>query len=725
MADNTTLQPQHLDFANVGSNSTHTSFRSGLQNNNKGFWSFHNIGSNSTHASFNLSGYQYILATNTVCSISEPAHLTDSVTVVNRQTITEGFVLPVEGVTTNHPQVDDRSHLTDSVTVINRQTLTEGLLISEGVSAQSFTSTLDKSKLTDFVTITNHQTISENRVLKESISVQWRIQPRFTVRINGKSYYHKQFTAKVGKKIHLKSNYTVVIHGKQNLLAGVTATGTGPLGDANPIGPNVSVLGTSLIGSNPPPTAATDVFIELANTATTNVNWFDMWSFGSTLNFAGGTWHVETKRPVSMGNRGDIVSVWGLKAVITDVGRETSNNMKASLFSGTFGSPRMNKQFRFITGASALSRTLQQAVINNKSTNQVLTAKTIAFMVANLVGIKLTWLAQDYPVDNFALEQNMTGSSALNSLAQRAGATLRSFGNDNYYVAYPNQTIGSFIVPDQHLLNGNGLVDGGHEDLETGIGGAVNLNSYGTPSISLQAYPLDWYADSTAQNGQSQLPPGQPNSGYPSPLYPVGMLGKKLTSDDPPSVYQLPPDYNEIMLQILIGNGYSLSTARYITKDSTVFDTFVDPGILNGGPPVLDKNGAVITDYIYQVYEGGAYVPKFKVDHKVFPSHPAIDAGNFTMNIVCTRRSLLGTDNNNKNALLPPSFVQVYKGTINCVFFGVMPLPGMFCSATADDQTVSGLLEQVSYTSPGNLQLDVSQWVRIDWLNVGLNYKLG
>ena len=721
------IHPQHLNYTNESSNSTYTTLRSPYQLSNKGHTAYANETSNSTYSTLSKSGYQYILATALVCSAVESQLIVDSATVINRQTVTETFYAIDIGDT--RPVRDrENSNFLDSATVINRQTVTELFLASDAATGKSFASGIDSAFIQEQVSTKTIQTLKEPVPIKEQVSTIIRQTAAYTTYIEGLLRRTIPYTTLMVAAQRASKIYTTHIAGAVNQLAGITATGSGPLGDANPIGPNVSVNGTILIGTVPPGAANTPVYIDLPATATyvtigNQLNWGELYSYAMSLDYSGGSFAIASVPFI--GAQGTAMKLFGLDAYITDSGKRYSNAMKGFTTSGIFGQPLLNKQFNLIRGASTALQNLNYSsglnyVNPNVPQTNVLSLRQVAFTIAHICGINLTWIPStpyDDRITDFSYEPTMNGFSTLNSIASRVGANLRWFGNNNYYIADPAFSVGLFSVPREQLISAGGIEEAAHYDLETGVGGAVPMNSFGTPVQSFFSFNRPSFPFALGQQGTYNLPTNSQNpqiaNSYATPLIPVASLTKQLTQNDPPMVHSLPQNYDEVMIQILVPASYDVGTTAYMTTDPTFYDVFVAPGP-NGSVGTLTAFGFHANQYIYTTYEGGAYVPKIKIDYRVFPNHPAITAGNFIMNIACTTKPIANSANN--ATVIPPTWVQTYRGNINCVFFGVLPLPGMWATATVDDLTVQGVIERVSFTPPGFLQLEVAQYARINWV---------
>lgn len=499
-----------------------------------------------------------------------------------------------------------------------------------------------------------------------------------------------------------------------NGLVGATATG-----GSNPFDPTVAINGTTIIGPTPAPYSSA-IYIYVPNTGiSTMPAWDDIMRFGLSLDYAGGNFSIATKDS-GIGTLGQNITLMGLNATITQGGsssadREYSSTHKGYVASGIFGTPKLNRQINLTLAGDIISApVILNPTLLFADQNQWLTAKSIATLIGNICGVNVHWMVRDVPVRDFSLEPGMNGLSVLSSMAQRVGATLRWFGNNNYYVAYPNFTIGAFHVANQALIAQSGISSNNILDLETGLSG-VGITGATMPSQGIYTVPTNQTISSNT-NGTTNVPTVQ--GGQAPTATRIANVTKLLTSNDPAIIFDLPLDYDKVYIQILIPAGKATSGANqlgiqnFVTTDPNQIFAFEDVGFAN--------------NYIFQTLVGNSYIPQVKVDSRLMPANESVRANNFTLSLYCTRKSLgdsfdaaqqAAADNSLETAYRNPTFVQTYRGTINCFFYGVLPLPGMYGSATVDDFTVSGTVENVTLSRPGDiLSIQVARYKQINYI---------
>lgn len=672
------IKPVHCSLQALGSNTTFTAPASagGL----RAFFNMNPLGATTTFTSPKISGYQYTFARPTVTQTSDDASGTiDLWKRTIQKTFHEGVgTLDLWSRSPNPPQEAD--------------------------------GTLDRFKR--IIIKTFHEGVGASDANTNNAQAQIS---NFTTKIVGKVVETDYFTTRIVGKALSSDRFTTYIAGQINSLVGVTATG-----GSNPFDPTVAISGTTIIGPTAPAVAQT-VYISLPNTGISTISdWGDIYRYGLSLDYGGGSFNVGSSTP--LGANGQQIQLFGLNAIITKGGGtqgfEYSSSIKGYNASGIFGSAKLNRQINLAVGGSLIASpiVLNPSLIQAPA-NTWLTAKGIASLIGTICGVSVHWTANDVSVKDFSLEPGMKGIDVLQSMAQRVGATLRWFGNNNYYVAYPNQTVGSFYVPNQALITQAGISMEPILDLDTGVSGGVNQGIYVVPQISTTSSTL---AGSTGV-------PNQQDSGANPTVTQVAKMSKLLTDDDPPMIFDLPYNYDQVYVQILIAPGQSTSGANglgiqnFVTTNPQQVFLLSDTGFAN--------------TLIFNTLVGNAYIPQVKIDSRIMPENDAVQAGNFTLTVFCTLKDLSGAyqaakddANNNGSAVQQrnPLFVKTHEGQINCFFYGVLPLPGMYGQATVDDKTVSGIIESVTFTpNPATLSLNIARYARLNFtqpiINIGNN----
>jgi hypothetical protein len=762
------INPVHVNFQNENSNSTHTGLTSPYQSSAKAYQSFIAEGSTSTHTSFKNTGFQYLLTFANIATgtVIENAGLNDYYSQTVSQTYYEN--VGTQDVYSELPAIaTEVGGFGDFFTQTVSQTYYENLGLVENYASASPDISFENSGVNSYYSQIIKLTYYENLGTEESFIEPLPILNRqCTVKIVGQILECPAYTTKVyGQTLLEGGKYTVDIGGQVATLVGVTAaSGTTINGvyQPNTFSPNVAVGGTTIIGV-PPATPSTAVYVDIPNSNVPNNNWGQMFNFSLSLDYLGGTWSVTSLNTV--GNDGDIIGVFGLSAIITAGGNGSenivSNSAKGYASRGIFASsPLLNKQLSFILGRGAnggtsIADVLYNTVLFNQlnanfsqygllfansqtalavdtsgkevvvplTSSRYFSVKETALALARRVGINLTWTTFDNALSQqFTIQPTMTLLSALQSLAGYVGGVLRWSGGLNYTVCSPNYSIGAFAIPSAKLITANGLFWEELEDLEYGIGGvetpipfSPNQGVYSIPTPVLNFANVIFVTNPSNSGNSGNAPSAGTSS---EPVTQVRSISKLLTTSDPPVVIDLPFDYDEVYARILItdpnnaGSASFNSLASYnysiVTTNSELWYNFAE------SVPLADT-------YITSVLRGNVYTPIITIDSRFFPANnPDVAAGNFSFDIAVTRKGLSGAA-----AVQVPSnvtqYVKTYQGTINCVFFGVMPVPGMLASATVDEVTVTGIIETVSFTPPGILTLQVARYAEINWVTPYLN----
>lgn len=550
----------------------------------------------------------------------------------------------------------------------------------------------------------------------------------------------------------------------------------------NPFEPTVAVNGTILIANpstNPglPALTNTSVYIQWLPAGITGSQWTDLYNFSFELGYNGGHFNIASKKPLKTvgfaisgidfaqtyhwqydqgayrrvtpidalanSNLGRIVEIFGFKGTILDFGPSISDSQASWTSAGFFGSPLLHINVNLLTYSSIMGYLIStNERLSNLGQNGIsdiggIDVQSAAKSIAEKANIQLQWYVQDAPLKNTFNLDGLTGISALSTLAGSVGATLRWNGNNRYYVAYPNQSIGLWEVPHAKLLTSAGINYQQHLDLETGATGQ-----------RLILFPRPVVIDP----GSRTIPTAaDQSSGLPT-LQQITKIKQKVTADDPQLIFDLPYNYDRVYIQVLVPQNGNTSGSFTTKKPEEWFE--FDNASLN---VALGST----TSYIFTTYIGNTYVPQVRIDHNLFPVdgvNPSIDDGHFTMSLACSTKSLSGlydkgkqnSDNNNRqaqdNGLV--RYIRTYSGTITCQFFGSIPLPGMWGRAVipggaatytlkndntyeesrvplVGDLVVEGVIENVQVSFPGTVTIQVAQYAKIDFGQPKIDIGIG
>ena len=577
------------------------------------------------------------------------------------------------------------------------------------------------------VTISFDESVLVSDVLTSEEVVPQEFNLLFSTLIQVESAINLDYGSVLSVSGSISSLFTTNINVQEDYLLPITNV-TSP---SNIFEPTIIVNGSYIV-QNPSTDPGGDIsntslYVNIKNAGLTGISACDLEGYSFTLDYSGGNFSIISAQ--QMGSLGSEIDLYGFKGTITTTGQTISNGQAGFSHRGIFGAPKLNRFFQYIMSAN----TTMLPLLTNPSfflsnPNQWQSAASIARAIAAAAGIELQWLVFDTVVSNFRLEDNMTALDALSSMASRAGAQLRWNGNNKYIITYPDQFFGYWSPPSCTLISAEGLSNENYLDLTTGLYG-VN------PS------PLPQFVNQF-QAGERTLPT-QPNGTKPQ-VQQVAKVKNKLTSEDPPLVFDLPFDYDTVYIQILVsdtgdtGGSNQVALRNFVTRDADEWFEFDIFGFNN--------------EYVFMTNVGGAYIPQVKVDYRLFPEpNTSVDNNNFVLSLACTRRQLPLGDNNSALSEQAAAaaqaqdyyrFMKSYSGTFSCVFFGSIPIPGMWASATIPnvrlsipnslggydtkvigDITVEGIIESVNFSFPGLLTIQVAQYKRLSYVGVArINY---
>jgi hypothetical protein len=478
----------------------------------------------------------------------------------------------------------------------------------------------------------------------------------------------------------------------------------------NPFQGSLAVQGTTIYAfpGNPLPsdTSKSNVYFTYRSAGLTGISLCNLYNYGFTLDYGGGHWEATSNIPLGTGpfssppqavitTLGQKVQMFGLNATITEAGRVRNNSADGYHAAGIFGNPLLNKQLNLVLfGNNVFQPLMLSPTYRPPSSYVYATVKAAAMALFQKIGANASWSIGDAPYNSTLQEAGQTVGDALNSLASRLGGVIMWDGNNTYRVSYPDVFQGTWNVPDCHVIAAGGLDYTNYEDLETGM----------LFSSSLPMFFSGVSAVPTGPNASSMAGGTQPF------ITQIGKVSKKLTSDDPPVIFDLPQDYDKVYIQILVGTtgdtggSIPIDIVNYVTKDPTQWFEF-DVASLG-------------SSYIFKTEIGGTLIPQVKVDQGVMPQpNSSIDNNNFTLSLACSRKNL-----GKASTAIPADlaaqqntyrFFKKQSGRINCMFFGSIPLPGMFATATLGNLTVRGIIQSVQFSSPGFLTVDVASFSRL------------
>jgi hypothetical protein len=760
------IKPVHGDLTNLGSTSSHGTVHQFYNLDNKAYQNVTSIGSTSSHSTLKSSGYQYILLPLVSSTLVETQVMEDELSTQVTTFLTETFnILDLESGGNSFAL--DTGIILDQVNTFVSTNVSDVFILNDSASGIEL-GIEDQLGFTDFVTTFVSTSVEDYFIVEdEELSANQISITNFSFEIQILTLQSQYDSFRVEIPVYQSSNNGLEVNIQAYTLQGIT-TISGPATSwspgqptagytpylnppgiplptpqvdysiynftppnpppfiPNPFTPTI-IIGTSVLSQNVATYPAgyvpdtTSHFVQIANAPVGNANWCDLLNFNMTIDYSGGNFSAQSITPIGSGtdfttNLNQQINVMGLFGAITGFGRSISNSLYGYNTTGIFGSVLLNKSLDLLCGSNQKllglltnNNTVPYQNVNivqnpqdSQAFNTFTTYKAAVNAIAQLAGISVGWNYPDFPLVTLSLQEGDTGLSAISSLVGQIGATLRWDGYNSYNVCYPNFFAGLFNVPSASLITAQGMADQYLLDLGT--------DSFG---LGLRAIPTLRLLDPT----QNPLVNGSRTS--LEAVQKLGSITKLLTSSDPPSQFPLPQDYLSAKIQIIVPVGQATS-GQYVTDDPTTWFDLGDASISN---PYVKINTGLASPY----------APYIQVDNTLFPNVNPVNNGNFTLNVGCTRNNQGQAYANAKiqreaqlyNLMLQTlnrfTYVKAYEGSISCYFFGAIPLPGMWASATACGYTVEGIVESVTFSAPGVLNISVAQYAMVDWVNNYVN----
>lgn len=738
MADN--IKPVHKSLQSVGSTSTH-SLLTLTASGSKAYRNLRTHGIDSTHTSLGISGYQYYEGLTTIVTATASGEVVDVTDVgfINYTVLIDETVLVTDVLFAGTIPSDETVLVTDEGKVGYTVLANETVLVTDQLSASQGQEAL--------VNVTDQNIINYKIFIDEVVRctdegtspfLLLDVTDSVLVQIGQVYSIDDSVTIQVAGKADATDSVTIGIiqEGLSSVTNASGATYAIPLHPLNilPNDPGPTPLPTpgevSIFTQTNPwePSIILDGFVYASSVSTLPptygpqsnfVQWLDIslpggnnsssiFDFSFSLGFDGGSFSLLTQ--TSVGNKGDEITIFGLQATITRVGKKSSNGANGIITKGIFGSARMNKEFNIINnGNQYYIQYVGSQVLYpfNVQPNQQMSVWDMCRNIAIASSSHLGFHVVDSPYTDVLGQSGQTGLEALGSLASQVGAQLRWSGNNLYTIVYPNFSSGTFTVPSPYLLTAEGT------EYETILDLGLGVTGTGILQIP-KANPFN--TDTTPVPGDTAV----------TIIDQQHTIRTAIPAGAPPQKFPLPADTSSAKIQIIVNDTTGTGSATgpgagWITQNDSIWFDLGSPGLSNPYVKLSDSNIS--------------YKPYALINSGMFPDIDAVNNGEFAMNIGIERASLGGNYQDEVDAeanrlkdlinrmLANLRFIKTYEGTINCFFYGVIPLPGMWASATnICGETVEGIIESVSFSAPGILTIQVAQYLRINFLDSKLDY---
>lgn len=722
------ITPVHGNLTSVGSNQTHTSLVVFYDVPDKAFQDLAAVGGNQTHTSLTTSTYQYLIATNISVNENDVAQVGDS-TVISLNfafdeaipagdsvvvsgspspsaegspaadevalsiilSFDEGLPTDADGGTSSTQFVDGAT-LGDSVSINLVQAFTDVAQAGDSVLPAGSVDLEDTALPADSSDLSLGVVFDEALPAGDSSSLSVLFDETDTVRVGIWSLFSPTDSTKIIIAEHVDATDSTMIGIIEDSLVDVTTL----TACSNPFLPTVAVDGAYIVANSStlPPNgiANTQVYVNL-NAAgmfpDLGVTACNVFSFNLNLGFGGGTGSILTNAigtPIGGASR-----VFGLNSVAVTSGTHVSNSAVGYLTNYYFGgSGDLNRQIQLFADYGNYSNLLPNQFLQSPPSSEWTTVASAAAAIATAAGIGLSWLAPDAPLTDMFPQTGLTVESAIQSLAAKVGAIMVWNGGTGYNIITPDSPVGGFSV------NCKLLGPGGAE-----VKQLYNLNE------EILLFPIH----PVSGGGVISSPTPLNNKSFTASDKIIkigGQVTKKLESNDAPRYFDVPGNAQTVWTQILVNEG----AGNYVTTDPSEWFVY-------GGSQIYTSYGQK------QIVVSSSDMPE-GVD--------AIDNNNFNMSFGYTINTDDYVNNFNKaqeentatgsyvvnQAQEQVRYVRTSEGTVNTIFYGVIPIPGMAISGTATANgitvNISGIIESVSVSSPGVMQISFATYEKLNFI---------
>ncbi len=735
-----TLRPIHNSFQTIGASSTYSSSYSPYDNSMKGFRDFDSFDGDSTYTNSRVSGFEYFFTLIGLVKvyIDEYVDCTESQHILIKKSIDElldsldgafdgqiALELPVNIVlqcVVKHIKLIDE--------VFNTTDLNAKLLSPQELVPVQMTHIVKWIKnINEY--FNSNESSDGYEFIREIDSINYMI-----------SQYHQEADSMAYQIGSMDENVDSITYGiKPNNLVGVTnvcgitiATPTNPI-VLDPLDPSPTPLPipgevtytyfpngfepTIILGGNvyvtnpstaPPSYNAGTYFVQWLDLALPNNDSCEIFDFSFSLDFLGGSFAILSSNPI--GDLSDSVNIFGLTGTITREGEKISSSAYGYKTKGIFGSPKLHKEFSIINNGNQhyiqfLSNQLLYPFLIDD--DQSMNTSDMARNIAAATGVHMGYFVIDSPYTDSLSQTGQTGLQALGSIASQVGGQLRWNGAENYSIVYPTATHGTWTVPSSYLITADGIEYENILDLELGVSGTGVLN---IPKSNVFDTDTD------------ELPSGGSVEEVIDTLY---AIRQKIEVNAPAQYLDLPEDTEEVRAQLLLNPDGADSIAS-ATSNGSFFNAVdlltINPSIwYNLGSPSIANPQVTIRKV------GSAFKKQVVIDWTMFPDIDEVNSGKFVLNIGIVRRNITPAFESEQEAARRElkdlinrlnaniRYIKTYEGSISTFFYGTIPLPGMWASATICGKTVQGIIESVSFSHPGIINVQVAQYLRVNFLD--------
>jgi hypothetical protein len=470
-------------------------------------------------------------------------------------------------------------------------------------------------------------------------------------------------------------------------------------GGSNPFLPTIAIDGEYLISNaeTVPDGGISNaqIYINLANPGLGTEQLCGLYSYSINLTLGGGTFSFLSENPI--GSLGGILNIFGCQGTITATGPHCSSAGIGYITNGIFGSRNMNKQILLTLQNTALGGMAPGVVLQSPTSSQWTTVKAACKALCSAAEVAVGWGTHDAPLIDLFPQTGQTVRDAITALAAQVGGILVYTGT-SYAVVDPVGGYGAIgLLPDCHLLAPGGIQAPKLLDMDSSIlvfpveGGSKNNVSLG----AIASFDM-------SERSATLFPKKE------KIVETVGSTSKR-PKIDTPIYFDLPGQYNAVKARIRVSDPLLIGGIIVQDSDSPEVDpawgtspfTVVTRG--NGKRQVMITNGSIpdtLNDGDFSLDIG------YTRDTDAFDDAWQKDFDEQ----VARKRHLLEYQQHIIR------YVPTQEGSINTVFFGQLPIPGMIGQATYGDISAFGMIESVSLTSPGYLSVQMRKYAETNFL---------
>jgi hypothetical protein len=705
-----TILPVHNAFTSVGSGSAHTSFTSFYDDSDKALDQFASVGSGSAHSAFKLGGYEVVIAS--VSSIDQPQDdstdvhdsttisiaviIDDSTNIYDSTYLAIEMFVDEETDVIDEPDYDGPKATTDMVDVVDEFMAAVDIFASDstGIADVMLINVVPDGGFSDSVLLSDSSiigvevTASDSTEMADSSLINIDIQNDESLGVRDQPQVRRNFFNSYGIEVQARHSYQNS-YGIEVAADHFTAyDGQEITNPANPTNPTIITKGVTII-SNPATFKPEQVGNQIGTDLGLGCDLFEV-NINASLQ---GWGSFEIKAQTAKGSLNGLINIGGIPCTVTEQIEYSNSDGKGVRTSGVVGEVGViDQELMLIADAKDMFyvRGNMPRPLQNITTTQWKTVRSIAEAIAATAGVGLSWNTVDAPLTDLALESGMTIAETIRSLAARVGGIL---------VPQP----GIWVVAD--VARGVG-----------GWSGVPHCSLYGPgglesgPSLYTRTRSVLFTVSRNALGGAVTI--RNPLIGAnPPPVRTITSSTSKITSDSPLWEIQLPQDFKygrlsggALWFKILVKDDSAQLGLPYTTAESNPdVWTVVTPDVH------INKDGirCAYLDHTYfdSALKDGKFHAHFGYTEDITPPSNAFDS---RIAEVGQRQKLL-----EQSEFERTRYFKIQSWRADLEYCGSLPWPGNRTSFAYDGINASGIVESMSANLYPSYKLSVTggRWV--------------